>query len=232
MAKKIVQKKLASPLPVYGVGGVWLLCGLLFPLYRLVFLLVTALLSVGVYLLLSRICPAKIIQVEVDEPTRLTGDALADQVIQNGAVYGEQFQSLNLAIGDPQISDKIDHLADICQAIFAEITKNPDKAPQIRKFMNYFLPTTLKLLETYQNLDVSGASGENIQQTKENIRLSLEQVAGAFAKQLDNLFSGEALDISAETAVLQAVLAGEGLLSPQQNVNSAPKDDGEIKLQL
>jgi len=91
--------------------------------------------------------------------------------------------------------------------------------------MNYFLPTTLKLLETYDNLSVSGAVGENAAQVKKDIKASMDNVVKAFSKQLDNLYSSEALDVSAEVGVLEAVLAGEGLLNNSaQQLNQVGKD--------
>ncbi len=236
MTKKTVIKKIPSPLPVYAVGGVWLLCGLLFPLYKLGFLLMTCLLSLGAYLLGNRLCPGKLVESQVEEPLILTGDQLADQVIRDGSGYLSRLQTLNEAIADPEVSASIDKLQRVSQAIFAEIRKSPGKAPQIRRFINYFLPTTIKLLETYANLDASGAGGDNIRQTKADIVHSLANVEAAFDKQLDNLFSGEALDVSAEAAALRAVLAGDGLL--QADMPAAPpsqtqeEQEPKIKLQL
>lgn len=244
MAKKIIEKKLPSAIPIYTVGIIWLICGLVFPLYKLSFFLITALLSVGAFFVATKIFPATIIKTEVDEPLILTGNAAADAVIANGQGYIERFHKANAAITDPDISQKIDKLESICLSIFAEIRKNPNKATQIRKFMNYFLPTTLKLLETYDNLSASGATGENSDQVKKDIESSMDNVVLAFAKQLDNLYSSEALDVSAEISVLEAVLAGEGLInnySEQQKTidkntyppsHQAENDKPEIKLHL
>ena len=173
----------------------------------------------------TRIFPATIIKTEVDQPLILTGNAAADEVITNGEGYIERFRKANVAITDPYISEQIDKLERICTSIFKEIRNNPNKASQIRKFMNYFLPTTLKLLETYDNLSVSGAVGENAAQVKKDIKASMDNVVKAFAKQLDNLYSSEALDVSAEVGVLEAVLAGEGLINNSaQQLNQVGKD--------
>ena len=89
--------------------------------------------------------------------------------------------------------------------------EQPDKLPQIRRFLNYYLPTTLKLLNAYDRMGSAGVAGANIDGTMGKIDAMMDKVVQAFDKQLDALFADEALDISTDITVLEQMLAREGL---------------------
>ncbi|MCD8331670.1 MAG: 5-bromo-4-chloroindolyl phosphate hydrolysis family protein [Oscillospiraceae bacterium] len=89
--------------------------------------------------------------------------------------------------------------------------EHPEKLPQIRRFMTYYLPTTLKLLNAYDRMDDVGVAGENISSTKAKVEQMLGTIVQAFDKQLDALFGAEALDISTDIKVMEQMLAREGL---------------------
>ena len=90
--------------------------------------------------------------------------------------------------------------------------------------MQYYLPTLLKLLRSYDHMEEQGIRGENIRRTMQEIETVLDTVVEAFNKQLDNLFQEEALDISSDIQVLENMMSQEGLL--QRDVFSAPADTG------
>ena len=106
--------------------------------------------------------------------------------------------------------------------------QNPKKLPQIRRFLNYFLPTTLKILNAYDRMDAVGISGENIDATKSKVEHMMGNIVSAFDKQLDNLFGAEAMDVSTDITVMENLLAQEGL-SPKERTAST---DGETTLEL
>ena len=89
------------------------------------------------------------------------------------------------------------------------------KKSQISRFMNYYLPTTLKLLNAYDRMDAAGVSGTNIDGTMGKIEAMMSTVVQAFDRQLDALFADEAMDISADITVMEQLLAQEGLTGPQ-----------------
>ena len=89
--------------------------------------------------------------------------------------------------------------------------QNPEKGTKIRKFMNYYLPTTLKLLDSYVEVASQSVRGKNITATMIRIESIMDTIAIAFEKQLDNLFGADALDISADIMVLEDMLQREGL---------------------
>ena len=95
--------------------------------------------------------------------------------------------------------------------IYAQIQKSPDKLSELRRFQEYYLPTTLKLVETYREFDAQPIAGENINTAKTEIEASLDTINQAFEKLFDSLFAETAMDVSADISVLQTLLAQEGL---------------------
>ena len=122
-----------------------------------------------------------------------------------------EMRRLNDNIPDPRLSQQIDHLEEVTGKIVDQVVSQPKKLPQIRRFMDYYLPTTLKLLNAYDRMDAAGVSGSNIDGTKAKIEDIMGTICAAFDKQLDALYGEEALDISTDIAVLENLLAQEGL---------------------
>ncbi len=112
---------------------------------------------------------------------------------------------------DPNIYGKIQRIEDVTVKIFRLVEEKPEKAPQLRRFMNYYLPTTLKLLHSYNTLEKQGVAGENISAAKNDIARILDTLAEGFEQQLDKLFSSDKLDISADIDVLENLMRQDGL---------------------
>ena len=211
----IVKK---SPWPVYAVGLVWLVFGLFLPLYKLIHFLAAAGLSIAAYLVVQKLCPDKTFTVPDPEPERepaTTGSPELDELIRQRDLALSEMHRLNDSIEDPKISAQIDHMEAVTAKIIAHVVEHPRKLPQIRKFLNYYLPTTLKLLNAYDRMDAAGISGANIDGTMGKIETMMDTVATAFDRQLDALFGDEALDISTDITVMENLLAQEGLTGEQ-----------------
>ena len=114
-------------------------------------------------------------------------------------------------IADISISEKINRIEDLTGKIFRIVEENPEKLPQLRRFMNYYLPTTQKLLRSYATLEKQGIDGENITGTKESIGRVLDTLAAGFKQQLDQLFESDAIDIAADINVLENLMQMDGL---------------------
>ena len=112
---------------------------------------------------------------------------------------------------DPAICNKIERIEALTVKIFKIVEENPEKSPQIRRFLNYYLPTTLKLLHSYQTLERQGIGGENITSAKQDIERILDTLAAGFEQQLDNLFKADKLDISADIDVIESLMEQDGL---------------------
>lgn len=123
----------------------------------------------------------------------------------------DELRRVNDAIPDEEMSDKISRLEAVSAKIFEQAKSDPDKLPQMRKFMDYYLPTSLKLLNTYAELDKQGIEGENISESKHRIEQTMDTLVKAFENQLDRLFASDALDVSTDIDVMQNMLRADGL---------------------
>lgn len=146
-----------------------------------------------------------------DEIPARCGIPEVDRLLHEGYGYIEQLKVANEAIEDKEVSANIDRMTETGTKIFRHVEENPGKAHTIRKFMNYYLPTTLKLLNSYYKLSKQGVQGENISGTMQEIERILYTIASAFDKQLDALFQNEALDVNADIAVMESMLNQENL---------------------
>ena len=159
-------------------------------------------------------------------------------MISDGNLAIAEMKRLNESIKDEKISRQIDRLEEISGKIFDCVKASPEKLPQIRKFMNYYLPTTLKLLNAYDRMGSQGVSGENISGTMERVENMMGTIVTAFERQLDGLFGDQALDISTDITVLENMMAREGLSddpihrTQSEQTDSDDKSSGGIQLEL
>lgn len=133
------------------------------------------------------------------------------KVIEKGTEYIEKIRKSNEAIIGEEISRKISRMEMLIQKIFDRVKEEPDSLEDIQKLMEYYLPTTVKLLDAYQQLDSQPVQGENIKSSKDEIEKTLDTLNIAFEKLLDSLFEDVAWDVSSDISVLHTMLAQEGL---------------------
>ena len=232
--KKIVHKSAA---PIYAAAVVWVLYALLLPLYKPGHFIMAAAASVVVFLIARIFC--KDVVEEVEEKPQPTGNPELDKMISDGELAIREMRRLNDSIKDETISRQIDRLEEVSGKIFDCVKADPKKLPQIRKFMGYYLPTTLKLLNAYGRMDSQGVSGGNIGGTMERVENIMGTIVTAFERQLDALFGAEALDISTDITVLENMMAREGLAEDavhrtvnEEKENKTEPTDGGIQLEL
>ena len=124
----------------------------------------------------------------------------------------KEIRDINDKIPGEEFSAKIDRLEDLTSKIFKLVQEQPEKQKKLRKFINYYLPTSLKLLHSYEQLDAQGIEGKNISESKQQIEETMDTMISAFEKQLDNLFTSESMDISADIAAMQNLMRADGLI--------------------
>lgn len=134
-----------------------------------------------------------------------------DPIIEEGNKALSEMGRLYMSIKDPEIRVKINEIMRITDKIIQDAIADPTDIPKIRKFMNYYLPTTIKLLNAYDRMDSQGIEGENIDKSLKSISEMLDAAISAYKKQLDSLFANQALDIETDIAVMNAMLNREGL---------------------
>ncbi len=150
-------------------------------------------------------------KAEEPEEKASTGDEKLDALIEEKDRALGEMRRLNDAIPDEDVSHQIDELEATTAKIIDHVVAHPEKLSQIRRFMNYYLPTTLKILNAYDRMGAVGVSGENIDGTMDRIETMMDTIVAAFHRQLDALFHDEAMDISSDITVMENLLAQEGL---------------------
>ncbi len=209
------KKYVPSVYAIYFIGIAWLVCGAFFKLYTLSGFLITSGISALAYALAAKILPK---QEDKNAPVfALTNDEKVNEVIKEADKTIKQIRLVNDKLLDAGISAKISEIEVLTKKIFDFIADNPKELTNVRRFVNYYLPTTLKLLETYLTLENQGDVGKNISETKEKINSMLTTIIQAFKKQLDSLFAYTALDTNAEISTMQTILVSEGLATDENN---------------
>lgn len=141
--------------------------------------------------------------------TQLSEDV--KKVIEEGNRYIEEIRRSNDAIPGVEISNKIYHLENVIRRIFQRVEKHPELINDLHKFMDYYLPTTMKLLNAYEELDKQDMLGENIKTAKQEIENTLDTINVAFENLLDSFYKETAWDVSSDISVLKTMFAQEGL---------------------
>ncbi len=153
---------------------------------------------------------AREVQKEAEAPDSKLSPEIR-QIIKTGEKYIQKIHDCNDAIPGAEISAKISRMEMLVDRIFDRVEQNPDSVTDIHRMMEYYLPTTVKLLEAYQELDAQPVQGENIISSKREIEKTLDTLNVAFEKLLDSLFQDTAWDVSSDISVLHTMLAQEGL---------------------
>lgn len=235
--------KRKSVAPFYAVAALWLLGGIFLPLYTNTAIFLMALASAAVFVLVNKFCEnagtiagSAAEAAKKEEPKKKgepsTGNPELDKALKDGELALSEMRRLDGSIADPGVSADIVRLSQVTEKIFQAVREDPGKLPKIRQFMDYYLPTTLKLLNTYDRMSGAGVSGENIGGTMTKVEGTLKTVVKAFEKQLDSLYGEAALDISAEIKVMETLLAREGLKERELKADTVQADDTDIKLEL
>ena len=144
------------------------------------------------------------------EELPLSGNGEADAVIAKGQEMLHTIRAENDAITDEVLSGQMDELERLCVQIFTTVAEKPQKAPQIRKFMNYYLPTTLKMLASYRTMNDRGVSVTDMTEARATTIRGMGMVLTACQKQLDNLYKDTMLDVSTDIDVLEQMLKRDG----------------------
>ena len=140
-----------------------------------------------------------------------TGNPDVDALLQKGREMIKEIRAENDKIPDTSLTAKLDQLENLCSEIFRAVYDKPAKASQIRKFMDYYLPTTLKMVKGYRTLGERNAAGTDVAAARGRIDDALGVVLKGCQKLLDNLYQDDVLDITTDIDVLEQMLKRDGL---------------------
>ena len=221
MARHNRKKRHTSP--IYTFAGVWLVAACFLPMYRLWALLLTLGLSSFCAYLMGKhaakkeqkqaeapATEAQPAQQKTAAPQKSYGPEI-DPILQEGNRALSEMGRIYMSVQDVEVRKKINELMRITDKITQDAIHDPSDIPQIKKFMNYYLPTTIKLLNAYDRMSAQGIEGENLDKSMKSINEMLDQAIVAYKKRLDSLFENQALDIETDIEVMNQMLAREGL---------------------
>ncbi len=205
---KIIRTEKPSVLPWYAMGLTWLVLALLLPVYRLWALVLACAAGLGVFFAAKKICPPRVLEREVDFHTGV-GDV--DEMLAGMNAQLDKLHKLNDELPEPALSAAMDRMEKAGRGIVEAVEAHPEKAKNIRRFANYYLPDAVNVLNQYATLARQGVRGENAAAVKTQVEQNAASIATAFENQLDGLYAAESMDLSADLDVLQNLMKGQGL---------------------
>ena len=227
------EKKNKPVLPIYAIAAVWLLLSVRSPIASMFRIIWAIVLSVIVYNVVKGLIgdkdkeakdtdtakraaaqPEKAAEkksepkVPVKEEPKYPPEVQA--VVDEGKRARSELQRLYASIPDLAVKKKVQEIMDITDKIIADAIEDPGDVPQIKRFMDYYLPTTIKLLNAYDRMGAQGIEGSNISGTMQSIDGMLDTAIDAYKKLLDSLFANQAMDIETDIDVMNTLLRREG----------------------
>ena len=228
MKRKKRKHTFANVAPIYIFILAWLVCALIFKMYTMGGLLASIFISAaaaiaGAYLI-SRFRKNKPSESEAEaeeapKKEKARQPKVSDKpldpevaaVVEEGHMAIKEMGRLYGSIQSPEVRERINELMRISDKIIQDAVDDPSDVPEIRKFLDYYLPTTIKLLNAYDRMSGQGIEGENLSRSMNSIEEMLDTAVDAFKKQLDSLFEDQALDIETDISVMNRMLEREGL---------------------
>ena len=204
----MTEVKHKSVVPFYGTAAAVLLYALFLPLYRISDYIIFLVVAIVVYFCLSKLFPGA---VEYIVQPVTTGNDEIDGLLREGEAAVAEMTRIRGAIAEPDIQQKIDSLIAVTDKIFKDVLEDPGDYRQIRRFADFYLPTTMKLLHAYERFGRAGTGGEHIDGTLQRIDAALDKILDSYNRQYDALFQNQALDIETDIVVLEQMLKKEGL---------------------
>ena len=217
MAKKYSQDKSKKKGVI--TGGIGAVLGLLiyssiFPtnsfLSKLIMVAITVLSAFIGYVMGSGLDTTK--QAPKSRKAVRSTNPQVDMLIEKGQDLLSQIREENRRIPDPTLSRLMDEMESIAGKIYKVVEERPEKAPQVRRFMEYYLPTTLNMLKSYRRLSSSGIDAEKSKETLVKIENAMQVIIEAFKKQLATLYRDDILDVGADMSVLETLLKQDKLI--------------------
>lgn len=216
------KRKKGHVSPIYTIAVIWLLYSFLNPIYSIGRLVTVVLLSAAGFLIVNAIVkyldkknpeeePEKEVKPEPEKKEEPKYSPQVQAIIDEGKRAQSELGRLYASIPDLAVKKKIRDIMEVSDKIIEDAIQDPSDVPQIKKFLDYYLPTTIKLLNAYDRMGAQGIQGENISGTMKNIDEMLDTAIEAYHKLLDSLFANQALDIETDIEVMNTLLKREGL---------------------
>jgi hypothetical protein len=200
-------KVIPSAIPIYLAAAVWVVFGLFGHLYEFSNILLAIALSLVMFFVSRKFLPGRTVEVE---DALLTGDRAVDQKLASSLEALKRLRAAAAGAQDPAVAKELRRIDEAGHKILSAVADKRSRYDEVRKFMDYYLPTTDKLMTQYKLLAGAG-SGDTVKKAQKSVENSLDMIALAFEKQLDKLYSDEAMDITTDIQVLETMMASDGL---------------------
>ena len=197
------EKKIRPVWPIYAAGAIFVIYSAIAPIYKPSHFVIACVLAIAAYVAGTIFSPAKVEQVEVDYKT---GNNDADAIIVRGRETTARLRDAFTRITDPELKTYVSRTERALTRMIDTVAQTPAKAAHVKKFVNYYLPTTLKLLDSYAKFEEAGIEGENLSRAQERIEETMDALIKGFDKQLDDLYRNEAMDIDSDIRVMENML--------------------------
>lgn len=193
----------------YLIGLTWLIAAFVVPMIKLSTYLIMGGLTCFEFILLDKIIPKdQIIEEYVEKPN--TGNLELDEVLVLGNNYLNEIIKANESINDVELSDNITEIENTTRKILMAIEKRPSELNKIRKFMSYYLPTTIKLLKAYADFESHEVSVENVEKSMQSIKNSVGMITSSFEKLLNSIYEDDLIDITSDIDVYEKMVSIDG----------------------
>ena len=200
-------KVIPSAIPIYIAAAVWVIFGLFGHLYELSNILLAIALSVAAFFVSRKFLPGRTVEVE---DVLTTGNREIDQKLASSAEALKRLRESAANAPSPVVAKELKRIDEAGRKILSAVAEKHGQYDQVRRFMEYYLPTTDKLMAQYKQLNGAG-SGEMVRKAISSVESSLDMIALAFEKQLDKLYGDEVMDITTDIQVLETMMASDGL---------------------
>lgn len=210
IGRKYKQVPVKSAIPIWCAAAVWLIALAFIPIYSVWHIILIALASAAVGITVKLVLPKETRQVEVPFAS---GNLELDGIISEIDRADDRLEAIrkNISPDSPSASDKIYGIREQINKIRQALINSPDDIGSVRRFINYYLPTTVGLAEKYEKALSAKSEGDNAKKTLSSIEEVFDQIRLSFEKQHDALFENDVIDVTADIKVLETMLERDNL---------------------
>ena len=206
MTSKQENRVMPSGLPFIASGAVWFILALILPVYKLYALIITAAAAAAAFVLLTLKRRKQIAELPPAPSVKIRADELAkklDQCRDTLLSQQEKIRNETVSAAAASIARTMDLIAD-------ELERDPKDRNKVRKLANHYTAMITGLVDKYIQLESQAVDGEIISSSMKRIEEGLTGADGALKHMLDDMFSDDAMEVSADITVLEQLLKTEG----------------------
>lgn len=210
MSKETTSKEqikvLPSGLPFIAAGAVWFILALILPIYKLYALILTVAIAAAAFVSLNFKRRKQLEELPPAPPVKVRAEEMAKKIDACRQILLSQQQQIK----SETLSNTVGSMAITMDLIADEVEKDPKDRNKVRKLANHYTAMITGLVDKYIQLEAQGAEGENIRSSMERIEEGLSGADKALKRILDDMFSDDAMEVSADITVLEQLLKTEG----------------------